>query len=1026
MIETEGELSRLGFGDAKAVAADLKLLRSGPLSRKADEILSLALKSPSPDAAVRNIERVAALKDAASLDKFLSCADNLQRLSVICGSSEFLTNVLCKTPAFFDELFNGGLLMESKDYDRFRRELGERVGDVEEQRAAEKALRLYKEREYLRIGSRDLLGLATMSEVTAELADLAGAALDAAHSFALCRMKKQYGEPLYKGEDGSVREAGLAVIGMGKLGGRELNFSSDIDIIYIYTTERGETTGGAGGPGSKIGLHAFFVKLAERISRLIGSITEDGFVFRVDLDLRPDGKGGEMANSLRSAEIYYESWGRCWERSAMIKARPVAGSMEVGAEFLALMGPFVYRRHLDFTAIEEMKGMKEKIDLALLRKSPDVIDVKLGAGGIREIEFFCQALQLIHGGKSRLVREKGTLRALDALEREGFLPTGHAKNLREAYVFLRNVEHRIQLVEGRQTHALPAGTAQVSRLARAMGCHGSAGESPADEFRRVYGLLTGRVYDVYRTLFYSPAEEYEGAVSDEVRVALSPDSDQDLVRDILAQMGFSDPGASMGHINALMRGTRLTGRAAVLIEKLAPHMLERIVRAPDRDRALAHLSALVSSIGAKETFFSLLAQNVRVADLLIDIFGTSEFLSSTLLSQPGAVEHLLGRDITRPFKTKAEMLDDFNKAVEGLDDYESILDGLRRVRNQEIFRIGINDVLGGLDARSVSDQMTALAEAALDAVLELSVAELSARYGRPKPEGDLFAVIGLGKLGSGELGYGSDLDIIFVYADADRDGETSGPKRITNQEYFIKLGQRIISMMTLKTREGGLFSVDMRLRPTGSAGPLVLSRSGFLRYQSETAAVWEAQAMTRARFVAGDIEFGDGVIKELQEIIYSKKLSADDRSEIARVRQRMEDELAKEGRGTYNIKTGRGGITDIEFVVQTLQLEHGFDRPAIRTTRTADALKALCAEGFLSEGDFKALSEAHEFLKILESKLRIVHDRAEGRIREGVELSALAKRVGYEGKDNTARLMRDYLAHTSKVREIFLSVCKAN
>ena len=323
---------------------------------------------------------------------------DIARLAVICGSSNFLTSIILKNPNYIGWLFGEGLHCPLS-LEALSKELSEKTTGLDSTEAVSRELRLVKQREYLRIGSRDLLRLATLEETTAALSDLASATLDLAVSFSVARLKAAHGSPIYTDHDGEEKEASLTVIGMGKLGGRELNFSSDIDIIYIYSSEKGETAGVEGKDSSSISLHAFFVKASTMATKLISAVTEDGFVFRVDLDLRPEGRSGDVANSLRSAEVYYESWGQMWERAAMIKARPVAGSRVLGEEFLSMIRPFVFRKYLDFTAIEEIKSMKEKIDLSLLRRNPDAIDVKLGAGGIREIEFFCQALQLIHAGK---------------------------------------------------------------------------------------------------------------------------------------------------------------------------------------------------------------------------------------------------------------------------------------------------------------------------------------------------------------------------------------------------------------------------------------------------------------------------------------------------------------------------------------------------------------------------------------------------------------------------------------------------
>jgi [glutamine synthetase] adenylyltransferase / [glutamine synthetase]-adenylyl-L-tyrosine phosphorylase len=451
--EAEPKLRALGFEDGKGAIKNLELLSTGSLRDKLDMVLDTAISSPSPDGALNNLETIVKEIPAPLFSEFLSDDKNLQRLMTVCGSSPFLSGILARNPVFFKGLFSGGALFHTKVESDFRSELTALTAEVKDFAAMAKTLRLYKQKEFLRLGSRDLLGLSSVEELTGELSDLASASLSSAIDFSLRELKGKWGRPLYAGTDGSIKEAGFAVIGLGKLGGRELNFSSDIDIIYIYSSDKGETEGGklAG-----ISLHEFFVKLSHEVNKLISSVTEDGFVFRIDLDLRPDGRSGDMANSLRSLEVYYESWGQTWERSAMIKARPVAGDPALGKAFLDMIRPFVFRRYLDFGSIEEIKSMKERIDLSLLRRNPDTVDVKLGQGGIREIEFFCQALQLINGGKDPDVREKKTLKAIERLFQKRHINEVEAGVLKEGYVFLRRLEHRIQIVEGRQSQAIPA------------------------------------------------------------------------------------------------------------------------------------------------------------------------------------------------------------------------------------------------------------------------------------------------------------------------------------------------------------------------------------------------------------------------------------------------------------------------------------------------------------------------------------------------------------------------------------------
>ncbi|MEE9542786.1 MAG: bifunctional [glutamate--ammonia ligase]-adenylyl-L-tyrosine phosphorylase/[glutamate--ammonia-ligase] adenylyltransferase [Thermodesulfobacteriota bacterium] len=1048
-------LRKMGFKEAKRALDDLKLLAKSPFMADragTERLVSAALGSPSPEMALNNLERVTGHVPEKTIKAVLSNPKGLARLVTLAGSSELLVGYILKSPEILTELFTGkkALINSEKDRAIFLKELRGLIaisGDGVTKETLQKTLRLYKQREYVRIGLRDLLGIATLEEVTAELSDLASASLEIALESSFGALKKRFGAPLYKDARGNIKEAGFTVIGMGKLGGRELNFSSDIDLIYLYTTEAEETEGIEEKARTKISLHEFFVKLAEQVTELINEITEDGNVFRVDLELRPEGRSGEIVNSLSSIETYYESWGRTWERSAMIKARPVAGDMELGAEFLQMIEPFVYRKYLDFRGIEELKGMKEKLDIELMRRAPNSIDVKLGAGGIREIEFFCQALQLIHGGRITTVREKGTLPTIDALLNNTLISPKLAKELKDGYRYLRRLEHKLQIIDGRQTHVLPETSKEADRIARMMG--------PETEtaFIAQYRNVTNEVYAIYRSLFYKSGEALIKGADKEVLLLFSPEISDSEAADSLLKIGFKDTGAllALKTLKDGPPGIRLPERARAILEKIAPFLLTKTLETPDPDAALKHLEGFISAMGAHTTFYALLNENAKVAELLITIFGTSEFLTRTLIEQPGAIDHLLSNDLKTPRKTKPEYARELKEFLEGTGggkeesgSFEELIDGLRQIKSREILRIGINDILEELDIDEVFLQITTLAEAVLDYAIDLAAKDLAGRYGYPvkngpnKDRGPKFAVIGLGKLGSGELVYGSDLDIVFVYSEPEQEPTdtnaalTTGPKQISIHEYFVKLAQRIISILTLRTREGLVFEVDMRLRPSGSAGPLVVTGVSLLNYQREKAEVWEAQAMLRARAIAGDMEFGEKITGSLHDIIYSRGLTAKELQEIRRIRGRMENEIAKEGQGRYNIKTGFGALVDIEFICQTLQLKFGLKKPGIRTPKIMGALDALSAEGLLEAKDHLELKRAYSFFTAMTVKLRVVHDRAQGDIFKGSkELTALARRLGYtldrdgDGGGLANALLNDYITHSQKVRAIYERVLDA-
>ncbi len=1037
--KAQASLSAMGFSDPARALGNLLTLSDGPLAAALDTVTELVLASPSPTMALNNLERLTGALPPELLERALATTDKTEALVTLCGSSELLVGSVMKHPEFFEALFFGGELQLVKKADVIYGELKEAVSGITDPGEAAMVLRIYKQREFLRIGLRDLLGLADLQEVTASISDLAGASLDAAFEVSLNELKARFGAPIYTDINGNEKEAEFTIIGMGKLGGRELNFSSDIDIIFIYETEEGETAGVEGRPGSGTDFHSFFVKLSTKVSKLINDVTEEGFIFRVDLDLRPDGRSGAMACSLGSAETYYESWGRTWERSAMIKARPVAGSTTLGGEFLKMIEPFVFRKYLDFTTVEEIKEMKEQVDLALLKRSPGTIDVKLGEGGIREIEFFCQALQLIHGGTAKEIREKGTLNALINLNKAKLLDDEAASILRDGYIFLRNTEHRIQIVEGRQTQAIPARDGEVRRLAKMMGFKKEGDKAASRAFMDEYEKITGSVYEIYRSLFYDPSEEISDGVDKEFRLLLTPDSDDEETIERLKNLGFSGTEEVLGSIKFFRDFTtkaRLNPRGRLIFEKLVPFMLKEAAATPNPIAALSYLARFTAAIPAKTTFFALLFENPRVTELLVKIFGSSEFLARTLIDRPGAVDNLLAKDLSTPVKSKAELKAELGVLVYGASagDFEGKLNALRRFKAHEFFRIGVNDLKGGLEPSLISAQMSSLAECALDAAIEISAGELGVRFGAPSGDA-CFSILGLGKLGAGELGFGSDLDLIFVYSDQEAGAVTDGKKEISNAEYFVKLGQKIISVLTIRTNEGVVFPVDMRLRPSGSSGPLVISKTGFLNYQEGKAELWETQALIKARPAAGDKGFGRELEEALQRIIYSREPGTEDISTLLKIRERMEKEIAKESEDKYNIKTGLGGLVDIEFLAQIMQLKYASKYPSLMKHRTASALEALKDSGLISTEDYGDLSTTYSMLRGLEHNLRIVYDSSgvgagEGGmiVRGTPELEALARSTGFKGSGDVSasvELLGDYLKRRTKVRELYLKYLNA-
>ncbi len=1020
LLEERGYL----FG-ARSVA-NLRLLAAIFTPESLAAITVQAMATPMPDMALNAMERISSVVSHDELRSVCGRKNRLSQFLIICGSSPFLTNILCRDPQYFHDLFVLRRIDSRRHASETLEQLRVEVGEEAEYASVLPILRRFKSCEVLRIAARDLAGLAPLEEVTLELTQLAEAALQIAYEAAMRALIADHGIPMMDTPQGAS-QAELTILGMGKFGGRELNFSSDIDIVYLYSSNSGETAGidGEGGKRGIISLHAFFVRLAEMVTKALSQVTEDGFVFRVDLGLRPEGKSGDMAISQRSAEVYYESWGRSWERAAMLKARPVAGSLELGERFLAAIEPFIYRKYLDYNLIEDMMGMKKKIDASLAREREGEYNIKLGRGGIREIEFFIQALQLVYAGKNKGLRERNSLKALDALRSARMIRDDDHHDLSEAYRFLRTVEHRIQVVQERQTHSLPRKDDEFTALARRTGFLRSNG---VERFRQTLEMHRGNVSAIYGGLFFESGQKLLEEVRPEVYVFFDHRADPDLVKDMLAERRFENVDIAYDNLLILRDGpprAKLTERAQRILEKIAPLLLQEIFDSSDPDMALANLERFLSAVGSRSTFYALLAENREVLKLLVSLFGVSEFLSKIFIGHPEILDSMVAKSYAASLKVRAAMEEELTAMLERSGDFEERLDLIRSYRHEEFLRIGMNDIYVKFGQTEIAGQLTNLAEVCLAAAHTLAKQELS-RFGTPtycdlagEVQEASLAIVAMGKMGGCELNYHSDLDIIYIY---DHQGQTNGEKQISNREYFAKLGQKIIMILTTQTREGYVYKIDTRLRPSGNAGPLVTSLESFRDYHRNEAQVWERQALTKARVVLGEEILAECIEEVIRHTVYGRGADGVIGGEIHRLRKRMECEIAKESEGNYNIKTGRGGMVDVEFIVQYLQLIHGHDLPDIRNTNTLIALKSILASALLSEEDGNILITGYKFLRRLENRLRIVHDYSMNDLGGSKSyLNKLALRLGYDPKLRNPGdlLMQEYEQVTNAVRKVY-------
>jgi glutamate-ammonia-ligase adenylyltransferase len=869
-------------------------------------------------------------------------------------------------------------------------------------------LRRHRRREVLRIGGRDLLGLAGVEETMREITALAEGLAETAVACVRARLVEEWGEA-WTDAEGGRRPAGFTVLGMGKLGGEELNYSSDIDLVYVYECD------GAQAPGRT--LAEFFGRLAEDVTRALREPTADGICFRVDLRLRPGGGQGPVAVSLPAALEWYETWGATWERAVWLKARAIAGDRELAAALLEEMAPFVYRRFLDFATIEDLKEMKRRVDASLRDPAAAARDVKLGRGGIREVEFFVQAQQLVHGGKDARLRCRGTLPSLAALAAGGYVGGEQVRQLADAYRFLRDVEHKIQIVQERQTQRIPSDPEGARALARRCGFRGAAA---LDAFWAAHARHTGVVRAAFDGLFHGAEAERRREVRPEVAAVVealerAAPADADLAR-----LGFRDVASASENLRLLHDGpphAPASARRRQALAALAPALFAEITDSAAPDRALHHMATFVSTVGARSSYLHLLLENPGVMRLLVRLFATSEFLSAFFLRHPELLDSLMRADLVRLVKTHEELEAELAARLAAAPDLESRLDTLRRFRHEEFLRIGVHDIQESLGQDDVGRQLTWLAEACLGAALGIARREVLPRAGLPAGGAtERLAIIGVGKLGSEDMNYASDLDLIFVYDEGD---PAWWAGRAVPREIFTRLAQRVISALQTPTREGVAYKIDTRLRPSGNQGPLVSSLEAFTTYHASSAAVWERQAMIKARSVVGPPDLMRRVDAILAGFVYGRGLSDDEAAEMARMRARIEHER---GAGTPYIKTGRGGLIDVEFLVQMLQLRHGHGHPSVRVRATLPALDALAAAGLLPPDQAEALRAGYAFLRALENRLRLERNQPVEAIDEDPEaLVALARRLGYAGDDEAvvADLRADHARHRDAIRAIY-------
>ena len=981
--------------------------------------------SYNSDLALTNLERFAdKILDKNYLYTFLAeNPDLLEALVVLFSGSQILTDTLLKDPAHFDWLKHPDILNESRSMDALTRDFHELSQGKYISEKTPGLLRRFKKREYIRIGLRDLLGKADMQETVEDISNLADVCLQIAYEYADQVLREKYGVPFYQDADENWKEAEFTILGMGKLGGVELNFSSDIDLIYIYTSSKGETRAEKTGDDrfTCISNHEYFTKLAQLVTKTIHEITSDGNVFRVDLDLRPEGRSGEIVNSLTSCEVYYQSWGRTWERQALIKARVCAGSIPLGEEFFSLLSPFIYRRSLDFSAIEEIKAMKNKINASIKNKKTGRGDIKLGFGGIREVEFIVQAYQLLFGGKDKSLRVIPTLKIMERLREYEYLTLDDYENLKAAYIFLRNLENRVQISFGLQTHVLPDNETQLAVLARKMWLEGDSPEVLVDRLMKEFDRHTKFVGAMFANLFVEEKRQETADIASR-EIERRSLKEEHLSEEHLSTRGFSDTKRVARFLILLRDGPEFSHPTEKSIQDfytVLPAILKLCATVPTPDRAIDNLVKFIEASGARETYLSLFNSSPKLLELLLILFGSSDLLSKILIKQPDLIDVLLNLETIYRYKAPEKTSEDWQRVLKSCKDLQAKKNALRRFKHGEELRIGMRYLIKEADLMGTLADLSTLADLYLAIVTDLAFKEVNENSSQALPKD--FAIFGLGKLGGRELNFGSDLDIIFVYDEPDAQEEIFSRTQLI--EHYVKISRLIYELTSEMTPAGYAYKVDTDLRPEGNQGDLVLSVTGYAKYFKTRARIWERQAMTRARFVAGNKKLGDKFLATAHEFTYRKKFEYGSLIEISRLRERMEKELAQESKKGKNIKLGFGGLADIEFTLQILQMMHGYQNPKLRCTNMPEIIAVVSAYGILDQTSADQMLKDYLFLRNLECASRLVKSSASSNLpKDKDSLGVLARLLGYEEEGAEQRadaLMRDYDATTRRVREFY-------
>ncbi|MGB0205274.1 MAG: bifunctional [glutamate--ammonia ligase]-adenylyl-L-tyrosine phosphorylase/[glutamate--ammonia-ligase] adenylyltransferase [Neptuniibacter sp.] len=902
------------------------------------------------------------LSDAISEigDTPASFSEDLTR--VITGS-QFVTEQLQRSSELLSDLLESGDLYSKYSENSYTEKLQTRLSKVESENDLHRELRKFRQREQVRLIWRDLTRASNMQTTTRELSWLADACVAETMAWLANSVESKWGTPIGRS---SKKPQSLIVLGMGKLGANELNLSSDIDLIFVFP-ENGETEGGS----RSLDNQDYFIRLGKKLIQALDNTTVDGFVFRVDMRLRPFGSAGPLAISFGAMEDYYQEHGREWERYAMIKARVMAGDPESGQELMDILRPFVYRKYIDFSAFDSLREMKDMISREVRRKGLNN-NVKLGSGGIREVEFIAQVFQLLRGGRDNRLQQRELCKILPLLPEAVGMPQQASDELMQAYEFLRNAEHAIQAVNDKQTQELPISEQDQLRLAFSMGF---------DNWQAFADQLENYREDVRKHFadLIAPSEETseaEDCSAEAIWLSLwNEDLDDEESLNCLKQNGFDDTEGAWKLLKDLRDSRTVKTLQQIAQERLLavlPKLLQAVTETDNPTETLGRVLQLIQAILRRSAYLVLLAENPEALKQLVKLCSASSWFSEKLALQPLLLDELIdARSLYSP-PNKEQLENELRQQLLRIpeEDIEQQMDTLRYFKNAHLLRVAASEITGVLPLMKVSDYLTWTAEVILESVVDMAWKIMTDKHGSPQksagePCNPDFIVIGYGKLGGIELSYGSDLDLVFVH-NSDPNLYTDGEKQIANSVFFTRLGQKIIHILNTFTTSGQLYEVDMRLRPSGNSGLLVTSLSAFKAYQEKEAWTWEHQALVRARFVAGDVALSQLFLDERAEILSRQRDQNTLLEEVREMREKMRSHLGSKQSGNeenpvFHLKHDRGGIVDVEFLVQYLVLNHGHQYPDLyEFTDNIRILDAAERHQLLSGEEAETLREAYK------------------------------------------------------------------